>query len=250
MIKRRLKELMEDVYVANMKLVDSGLVIHTFGNVSGIDREEGIIAIKPSGVEYADLSVEDMVLVDMQGKVVEGELTPSSDTSTHLKLYQAFPEIGGVVHTHSRYATAWAQAMKPIPCLGTTHADYFHGEIPCTGIISDGRIKKDYEQETGVQIIERFKNINHRSMKAVLVACHGPFTWGRDAEDAVFTSVMLEEIAMTAYMSVLLNPELENIKQSLLDKHFLRKHGKNAYYGQKQESLTKRLHRRRKDHPT
>jgi L-ribulose-5-phosphate 4-epimerase len=173
-----------------------------------------------------------MVLLDLQGNIVEGDFNPSSDTKTHLQLYNAFTEIGSVVHTHSRAASAWAQAKRPIPCLGTTHADYFYGEIPCTELISDEAIARDYEDETGTLIIDTFVNRDYRTMKAVLVACHGPFTWGDTVEEAVFISAMLEEVAEMSAATVSLNPEIMNIKQTLLDKHFLRKHGKNAYYGQ------------------
>lgn len=233
MLKNRLKKLREDVCRANLNLVKKGLVTHTFGNVSGIDRESNIAAIKPSGVDYSRLSPENMVLVDLDGNIVEGKLNPSSDTKTHIKLYKEFKDIGGVAHTHSRCATAWAQSKRSLPCLGTTHADYFYGEVPCTEVIRDDQIEKDYEKETGSLIIETFKNVDYHYMKAVLVACHGPFTWGKDAEEAVFISVMLEEIAHMNFISVLLNSGLENIKKSLLDKHYLRKHGKNSYYGQK-----------------
>ena len=230
--KERLKRLREDVYRANMEIVDKGLVIFTFGNVSGIDRASGIVAIKPSGVDYSELSPANMVLLDLQGNIVEGDFNPSSDTKTHLKLYNAFEEIGGVVHNHSRYASSWAQAGKPLPCFGTTHADYFYGEIPCTDVISDGSIAKDYEDETGALIIDTFRERDYRSIKAVLVACHGPFTWGKDVGEAVFISAVLEEVARMGFLSVTINSDMKNIKQTLLDKHYLRKHGKDAYYGQ------------------
>ena len=230
--KERLKRLSEDVYRANMEIVEKGLVIFTFGNVSGIDRASGIVAIKPSGVDYGELSPANMVLLDLQGNIVEGDFNPSSDTKTHLKLYNAFEEIGGVVHTHSRYASSWAQARKSLPCFGTTHADYFYGEIPCTDVISDGSIAKDYEDETGALIVDTFREKDYRSMKAVLVACHGPFTWGKDVGEAVFISAVLEEVARMGFLSVTLNSDVKNIKQTLLDKHYLRKHGKDAYYGQ------------------
>jgi L-ribulose-5-phosphate 4-epimerase len=233
MANDRLRKLRERVCRANLELNERGLVIFSFGNASGIDRESGTVAIKPSGVDYAELEPGNMVLVDLQGRIREGDLNPSSDTKTHLRLYRAFGEIGGVVHTHSRHATAWAQAKRPLPCLGTTHADYFRGEVPSTEVISDARIARDYEDETGALIVETFKTLDHTRVKAVLVACHGPFTWGKDPEEAVFMSAMLEEIARMNFMSVLLNPELGNIKWTLLDKHYLRKHGKDAYYGQK-----------------
>ena len=230
--KESLKRLREDVYRANMEIVNKGLVIFTFGNVSGIDRASGIVAIKPSGVDYSELSPANMVLLDLQGNIVEGDFNPSSDTKTHLKLYNAFEEIGGVVHNHSRYASSWAQAGKPLPCFGTTHADYFYGEIPCTDLISDGSIARDYEDETGALIVDTFRERDYRSMKAVLVACHGPFTWGKDVGEAVFISAVLEEVARMGFLSVTINSDMKNIKQTLLDKHYLRKHGKDAYYGQ------------------
>jgi L-ribulose-5-phosphate 4-epimerase len=231
-VSRNIDRLRESVCRANLELVEKGLVIFTFGNASGIDRESGLVAIKPSGVDYEELTPGNMVLLDLQGNIVEGDFNPSSDTKTHLKLYNAFNEIGGVVHTHSRHASAWAQAKRPLPCLGTTHADYFHGEIPCTELISDEAIKRDYEEETGTLIVDTFVNRDYRTMKAVLVACHGPFTWGDTVEEAVFISAMLEEVARIGAATVELNPDIMNIKQTLLDKHFLRKHGRNAYYGQ------------------
>ncbi len=230
--RERLKRLREDVYRANMEIVEKGLVIFTFGNVSGIDRASGIVAIKPSGVDYGELSPANMVLLDLQGNIVEGDFNPSSDTKTHLKLYNAFEEIGGVVHTHSRYASSWAQARKSLPCFGTTHADYFYGEIPCTDVISDGSIAKDYEDETGALIVDTFREKDYRSIKAVLVACHGPFTWGKDVGEAVFISAVLEEVARMGSLTIELNPDSTGIKPALLDKHYLRKHGKDAYYGQ------------------
>lgn len=233
-----LSELKEETYKANIKLYQSGLVTSTFGNVSGIDREKSIIAIKPSGVSYKKLTPEDIVLVDLEGNKVEGKLNPSSDTKTHLELYRAFSDIGGVAHTHSTYATAWAQARKAIPCLGTTHADYFYGEVPCTRVISDSCILKDYELETGKLIVDTFKSKDYHHMKAVLVACHGPFSWGENAEEAVEVSIALEEIAETALYSILIDPNLDNIRKSLLDKHYLRKHGRGAYYGQKKDNKT------------
>jgi L-ribulose-5-phosphate 4-epimerase len=231
-----LAELKRRVYEANMELSERGLVVYTFGNASEIDRERGIVAIKPSGVEYTTLSPEQIVLVDLDGKRVEGDLNPSSDTKTHCKLYREWKKIGGIVHTHSRYATAWAQAKRPLSCFGTTHADYFYGEVPCTEVIGDMAIVKDYEEETGVQIVNAFSGIDYRLMKAVLVACHGPFVWGTDAAEAVYLSVMLEEVAMTGFFTALLDSESKGIKQSLLDKHYLRKHGKDSYYGQSEES--------------
>ncbi len=231
-----LEELKRRVYEANMELYKRNLVVYTFGNASGIDRERGIVAIKPSGVDYTALSPERIVLVDLKGTQVEGDLNPSSDTKTHCRLYREWKEIGGIVHTHSRYATAWAQAKRTLPCLGTTHADYFYGEVPCTEVIGDRAIEKDYEEETGVQIVNAFAGIDYRFVKAALVACHGPFVWGADAAEAVYLSVMLEEVAMTGFYTALLDPKSTGIKQSLLDKHYLRKHGKESYYGQSKES--------------
>jgi L-ribulose-5-phosphate 4-epimerase len=228
-----LASLREAVYRANMRLQELGLVTATFGNASGIDRESGTVLIKPSGVGYESLSPQSMVPVSLEGRVLDGDLNPSSDTKTHLRLYRAFPEIGGVVHTHSRYATAWAQARHPLPCFGTTHADVFYGEVPCTAVMRDEQIRRDYEEETAVQILETFARLDYRSMPGVLVACHGPFTWGPTPELAVYHSQMLEEAARTGLYSLGLNPRLRGIKRSLLDKHYLRKHGRDAYYGQK-----------------
>src|SRR4030066_2473721 len=227
-----LLKLKKEVHKANIRLYESGLVTSTFGNVSGMNRERSLVAIKPSGVPYETLTPGDIVLVDLGGNKIEGKLNPSSDTKTHLELYKAFADIGGVAHTHSTYATAWAQAVKDIPCLGTTHADFFYGEIPCTRIIEDNSILKDYELETGRLIVDTFGSIDYHNVKAVLVACHGPFSWGDNAEEAVKISIALEEIAKTALYSIMINPSLKNIKKSLLDKHYLRKHGKCAYYGQ------------------
>lgn len=226
-------KLKKEVCKANIELYRSGLVTSTFGNVSGIDRGKSLVAIKPSGISYSKLTYRDIVLVDLGGNKVEGELNPSSDTKTHLELYKNFSDIGGVAHTHSTFATAWAQSGKAIPCLGTTHADFFYGEIPCTAIISDGSIVKDYELETGKLIVNTFRAMDYHCIKAVLVACHGPFSWGDDAGEAVKISIALEDIAKTALYSIIINPQAGNIKKSLLDKHYLRKHGKNAYYGQK-----------------
>ena len=232
--KRSLQRLREEVYQANMRLVEHGLVVATFGNVSGIDRTLGLIAIKPSGVDYAELSPKNLVILDQDGKKVEGDLNPSSDTKTHVLLYREFPEIGGVVHTHSRHATAWAQACRPLPCLGTTHADYFHGPVPCTAVISDAQIALDYEEQTAVQIVDAFRNIDYRAVPAVLVASHGPFTWGKDAAEAVYHAFILDYVAEMTALAVQINPRVKGMRRSLLDKHFLRKHGKNAYYGQGQ----------------
>jgi L-ribulose-5-phosphate 4-epimerase len=227
-----IRGLQEEVYRANVQLGELGLVVSTFGNVSGIHRPSGIVAIKPSGVPYEQLSPANMVLVDLSYQVLEGTLRPSSDTRTHVMLYKNFPDIGGVVHTHSKCATAWAQARRPLPCFGTTHADTFYGEIPCTELMRDEQIMRDYEEETAVQILETFAHADYRSVPGVLVAGHGPFTWGEDPARAVYHSLILETVAETALLSLSLAPELEQIKQTLLDKHYLRKHGKGAYYGQ------------------
>lgn len=227
------KNLKQAVLEANLELPKRGLVTYTWGNVSGIDRASGIIAIKPSGVEYDLLKQEDIVLIDLNGKIVEGNLKPSSDAPTHIALYKGFPDIGGVCHTHSRWATSWAQAGLGIPVYGTTHADYFYGEIPCTGDMSREEIENDYEVNTGKIIIEAFYDSNPNHIPAILVKNHGPFTWGKDAQEAVFNSVVLEEVAIMALQCKNLNRFVRPMKQELLDKHFLRKHGENAYYGQK-----------------
>ena len=227
-----IRALREEVYRANLELRELGLVVATFGNVSGIHRPSGVVAIKPSGVAYDELSPDSMVLVDLGARVLEGSLNPSSDTRTHVRLYNEFPEIGGVVHTHSRYATAWAQARRPLPCFGTTHADTFYGEVPCTEVMRDEQISRDYEEETAVQILETFARYDYRSVPGVLVACHGPFTWGKSPGQAVYHSLILEYVAELGLHTVSLTPELEGIKQTLLDKHYLRKHGAGAYYGQ------------------
>lgn len=227
------KELKEKVFDANMKLSGSGLIISTFGNVSGIDRNAEVVAIKPSGIPYTQLKADDMVLVSLSGEKVEGHShNPSSDTDTHLELYRTFSGIGGVTHSHSGYATAFAQAKIAIPCLGTTHADYFYGPVPVSEVIEDSCIKGDYELETGKLIANTFKNRDYRSMKACLVASHGPFTWGDDPDDSVEAAIMLENIAMLAYRSIVLDGSVKDIKKTLLDKHYQRKHGKDAYYGQ------------------
>ena len=228
-----LEQLKKSVLEANLMLPEYGLVTFTWGNVSGIDRESGLVVIKPSGVEYSEMTADDMVVVDLNGKVVEGSLNPSSDTPTHVELYKAFPEIGGIVHTHSRWATIFAQSGLDIPALGTTHADYFYGGIPCTRKMTDSEIKGGYEKETGTVIIERFGELEPNDIPAVLVHSHGPFTWGKNPLEAVHSSVVLEECAMMAWHTMQLNPEMKSMQQTLLDKHFLRKHGKNAYYGQK-----------------
>jgi L-ribulose-5-phosphate 4-epimerase len=231
---KKLIKLKKQVYDANMDLVRRNLVIFTFGNVSAIDRQREVIAIKPSGVDYNKLKPEDMVLLDLNGNQLGKGLIPSSDTKTHIELYRAFEDISGIAHTHSMFATVFAQAILPLKCLGTTHADYFYGDIPCTEPISDSSIEKDYEKETGVLIIETFKSlgINYHEIKACLVGCHGPFTWGRSANDAVFVSAILEEIAIQNLYTQLLNPSAKSIKKTILDKHYKRKHGKDAYYGQ------------------
>jgi L-ribulose-5-phosphate 4-epimerase len=227
--------LKEQAWKANVELPQTGLVVHTFGNVSAIDRELGAVAIKPSGIPYAHLRVEDIVVVDLQGKLLEGSLRPSSDVKTHVHLYRTFPDIGGIVHTHSRYATAWAQAMKPIPILGTTHADLCPGEIPCTKVMSDAAVRRDYEEETGEQIVTTFRSRSYEETPMVLVACHGPFAWGRTAEQALYHAVMLEEIARLALLTLQVNPRVPRLKKTLIQKHFQRKHGPDAYYGQRHE---------------
>ena len=228
-----LEELKEKVLKANLELPQRGLVTFTWGNVSGIDREKGLVVIKPSGIEYEGMTAEDMVVVDLEGNVVEGKWKPSSDTPTHLVLYKAFENIGGIVHTHSKWATSWAQAGRGIPAYGTTHADYFYGDIPCTRKMKRLEINGEYEHETGNVIVETFANIPADDVPAVLVHSHGPFVWGTDPDNAVHNSVVLEEVAFMALQTESLNPEAERMQQTLLDKHYLRKHGKNAYYGNK-----------------
>ena len=231
-----LEELKEKVFKANLDLVKHNLVIFTWGNVSAIDREKGLVVIKPSGVSYDEMKASDMVVVDLNsGKVVDGDLNPSSDTPTHLVLYREFPEIGGVVHTHSTYATAWAQAGKDIPNIGTTHADYFHDCIPCTDDMIESQMP-EYEKETGVVIVNRFRrdNINPVHTPAVLVKTHGPFSWGKDADQAVYHAVVAEQVAKMAFISFCVNPET-SMNPLLIEKHFSRKHGPNAYYGQKKK---------------
>ena len=225
-------ELKQAAWEANMELNDRGLVLYTWGNVSQIDRERGVFALKPSGVPYETLTADDMVVVDLDNKKVEGALNPSSDTRTHTHLYRHFEEIGGVTHTHSTYATAWAQARQPIPCYGTTHADYAYGEIPCTAIMSNEQIERDYEEETGVQITDAFAGRRPMETPMVIVAGHAPFTWGKDAAASVYNAVVLEEVAKMAYLSRTIDPSLAPLKQEIVDKHYLRKHGKGAYYGQ------------------
>lgn len=228
-----LEELKEKVLKANLMLPKYGLVTFTWGNVSGIDREKGLMVIKPSGVEYEEMTAEDMVVVDLEtGKKAEGKYKPSSDTSTHIELYKAFAGAGGIVHTHSRWATSFAQAGKGIIPMGTTQGDYFYGEIPCTRAMTEGEIKGEYEKETGTVIIESFKGTDPMSVPAVLVKSHGPFAWGKDPFEAVHNAVVLEEVAFMNYHALTLNPNASAMQGELLDKHYLRKHGKNAYYGQ------------------
>lgn len=228
-----LKKLKQAVLEANLLLPKHRLVTFTWGNVSAIDRERGLIVIKPSGVAYETMTADDMVVVDLNGNVVEGDKRPSSDTPTHIELYKAFPGIGGVVHTHSRWATSFAQAGRSIPPLGTTHADDFYGEIPCTRGLTDAEIGGEYEKNTGLVIAETFAGKNAAEIPGVLVRNHGPFSWGKDAQDAVHSAVVLEEVAFMAFHALMLEPEAQPVPQALLDRHYLRKHGKNAYYGQK-----------------
>lgn len=228
-----LEELKKQVWEANMELPRRGLVTYTWGNVSGIDREVGLFVIKPSGVEYEELTPEMLVVMDLEGKRVEGELNPSSDTPTHLELYRAFEEIGGIVHTHSPYATSWAQAGRGIPCYGTTHADYFYGEIPCTRNLTPEEIEEGYEENTGKSIIEVFQERNPVYVPGVLCKNHGPFAWGKDAAQAIYNAVVMEEVAKMNLMTEQLSPNMGcHTPQCMLDKHFMRKHGSNAYYGQ------------------
>jgi L-ribulose-5-phosphate 4-epimerase len=227
-----IEKLKEQVFQANLDLVKHGLVIFTWGNVSAIDRAKGLVVIKPSGVSYEKMKASDMVVVNLDGDIVDGKLKPSSDTPTHLVLYKKFENIGGVVHTHSEWATSWAQAGLGIPAIGTTHADYFYGEIPCTRKMTKAEIESDYEKETGNVIVERFKSLNPDHIPGVLVNNHGPFSWGKNADDAVHNAVVMEEVAKMTFRSFYLNPKTTMV-QVLLDKHFLRKHGANAYYGQK-----------------
>ncbi|MCI9033511.1 MAG: L-ribulose-5-phosphate 4-epimerase [Lachnospiraceae bacterium] len=230
-----LEELKKKVYEANMDLPKYGLVTFTWGNVSAIDRESGMFVIKPSGVDYDLLKPEDMVVMDLNGNKVEGKYNPSSDTATHLELYKAFPEIGGVVHTHSTYATSWAQSGRAIPCYGTTHADYMYGEIPCTRVLSQEEMDEGYEKNTGTVIIETFQGKDPMAVPAVLCKNHGPFAWGKDAKEAVHNAVVLEEVAKMALFTEQLKPDVESAPQRIQDKHYYRKHGANAYYGNKIE---------------
>ncbi len=227
-----LQELRREVYEANMQIQSHKLAKLTWGNVSQIDRNTGIMAIKPSGVPYGELSPEAMVLVDMDGKIVDSRCKPSSDTQTHLVLYRELGGIGGITHTHSTYACSWAQAQREIPILGTTHADYTTINIPCTAVMDDAAIEGDYEVETGRQIVRRLENLNPSEIEMILVACHGPFTWGKNAMKSLENAVVLEEIARMAFLSTQLNPEVPELKDSLKAKHYYRKHGKGAYYGQ------------------
>ena len=231
-----LEKLKEEVLKANLLLPKHDLVTFTWGNVSAIDRPSGLIVIKPSGVEYDEMKASDMVVVDLNGNVVEGKLRPSSDTPTHIELYKAFPDIGGVVHTHSRWATSFAQAGCEISPMGTTHADYFYGPIPCTRSLSDEEIKGQYEKNTGLVIIETFRDIDPNAVPGVLVRNHGPFAWGKDAANAVHNAVVMEEVAFMNYHAMTLKPKAPCVSQTLLDKHYYRKHGKNAYYGQEVKS--------------
>ncbi|MCR5202427.1 MAG: L-ribulose-5-phosphate 4-epimerase [Lachnospiraceae bacterium] len=227
-----LEELKKRVYEANMLLPKHGLVTFTWGNVSEIDRESGLFAIKPSGVDYDKLTPEDMVIMDLDGNKVEGSLNPSSDTPTHVELYKAFENIGGVVHTHSTYATSFAQAGRGIPCYGTTHADYFYGPVPCAPCLSKKEIEKDYEKNTGLLIVKEFKGRDYNAVPAVLCKNHGPFTWGKDAFEAVHNAVVLEEVARMALLTERINPNVLPAPEFLQDKHYNRKHGEDAYYGQ------------------
>jgi L-ribulose-5-phosphate 4-epimerase len=230
-----LPDLRRAVLEANLELVRRGLVLFTFGNASGISRKDSLVVIKPSGVPYDRMKPADLVVTNLEGKIVEGKLQPSSDLPTHLVLYKSFPNIGGISHTHSEYATAWAQARRPIPCLGTTHADSFHGPVPVTEELQDAEISSNYEENTGHSIVRTFHDLDYSSIPAVLVANHGPFTWGRDALASAHNAVILESVARMAYLSLGINEQARSIGRSLHDKHFLRKHGKDAYYGQPKE---------------
>jgi L-ribulose-5-phosphate 4-epimerase len=227
-----LRELKERVFKQNLELVKQNLVVLTWGNVSAIDRESGLVVIKPSGVDYSSMTAEDMVVVDLDGNRIEGRLNPSSDTPTHIELYKAFPNIGGVVHTHSINATSFAQAGKSITAFGTTHADCFYGDVPCARALTKEEIENDYEKNTGKVIIETFKDLDYEAIPAVLIKNHGPFTWGKSPEKAVENAVTLEAVAQMAIKTCVINPDSQRVDQYLLDKHYFRKHGKNAYYGQ------------------
>lgn len=227
-----LEKLKEEMLKANLLLPKYGLVTFTWGNVSGIDRDTGLVVIKPSGVEYDSMTADDMVVVDLDGRRVEGKWKPSSDTPTHVALYKAFPQCGGIVHTHSRWATTFAQAGRAIPAMGTTHADYFYGDIPCTRPMTPQEIQGEYEKETGKVIIETFAELDPAAIPGVVVYSHGPFAWGKDAHEAVHNAVVMEEVAFMDWHAMTLEPERQHMQPELLDKHYLRKHGKNAYYGQ------------------
>lgn len=227
-----LEELKQKVYEANMELQRKGLVIYTWGNVSGIDREMGLVVIKPSGVDYDTMKAEDMVVIDLNGNIVEGKYKPSTDTPTHLVMYNTYPNIGGVVHTHSEWATSFAQAGLSIPAFGTTHADYFYGDIPCTRDLTDDEINGEYEKETGNVIVETIGDRDPLEVPAIVVKNHGPFAWGKDPDNAVYNAVVLDKVAQMAYNTMTLNTRVDKVNQTLLDKHYLRKHGVNAYYGQ------------------
>jgi L-ribulose-5-phosphate 4-epimerase len=230
-----LPQLREEVLEANLELVRRGLVLYTFGNASGISREQKLVVIKPSGVPYEKMKPEHLVVTDLQGKIVEGDLKPSSDLPTHLVLYQAFPGIGGVAHTHSEYATSWAQARQPIPCFGTTHADYFYGPVPVTGVMNASEIASEYEKNTGHAIVRAFEKMDYAAVPAVLVANHAPFAWGPDAAAAAHNAAIVEAVARMAYFTITINPGAEPVGSGLHDKHYLRKHGSKAYYGQAKE---------------
>ena len=229
-----LEELKKIVFEENLELLKRELVIYTWGNVSGLDRESKTFAIKPSGVDYDVMKAEDMVILDLEGNKIEGKYKPSSDTATHIELYKAFPEIGGIVHTHSSYATSWAQARRDIPAFGTTHADYFYGDIPCARPLTKDEIEGEYEKNTGLVIIETLKkrNINPMDIPGIIISSHGPFAWGKDAKEAVHNAVVMEELAKMAYRTIQINPQIKSVEQYLLNKHYFRKHGANAYYGQ------------------
>ena len=230
-----LETLKKKVCAANIELQTKGLITYTWGNVSGIDRRQGLVVIKPSGVSYDELTYDKMVVLDLEGNKIEGDLSPSSDTATHLELYKKYPDIGGITHTHSNNATSWAQAGRGIPFYGTTHADYFHGEIPCTRMLTPEEINGEYEKNTGLVIIETLENnkIDPMEMPAILCFAHGPFTWGKDADEAVHNAVVLEEVAEMALKTLILSPKMAPAPQVLSDKHYFRKHGEGAYYGQK-----------------